>query len=196
MECPATEVLIQYRESGELPAELRSHVEHECRACTESVARVDRLLRALGDARFEEPSQQLMRRAAAIGGSQGGLVSGLREWVGSLVGGDQRGLVPAFRGPDAASDHLLYVVDRFEVDLCLLPNGSLVGQVLPLDEDADPPQDGDVYLYSPDGVHHGSLAEDGELRIADVAPGRYTLILETGDARLVLPEVTLGATDA
>ncbi len=94
-----------------------------------------------------------------------------------------------FRGAPTTTFHELYRVDRHEIDVAWLDDGSLVGQVTA--DSGDPIADGVSILYGGDEPRQVALDATGEFELEGVGPGTYELAIETPDLLLVVPRLDL-----
>lgn len=98
------------------------------------------------------------------------------------------------RGQADDSRHLLFSAEGRDVDLRIAPapggGWRLAGQVL------GPDETGRIALASADGgaeQHSATLDELGEFHLDGLAPGRWTLTLETAHEVVELPTIDVGA---
>lgn len=186
MDCPSFETILAAAESAP-DAELARHLAAGCSSCADRLATARTLLRVLAADPLEDVPAELHRRAVALGEGRDSLGERIREWVASFVA-PPAAAVPAFRG-SAAPMQRLYRAGPFEVDLALLSDGVLVGQLT--GEEDDLPAGGYVVLYGDGRADTSSLSEDGEFRFEGVAPGPHVLVVRSGDASVVVPDLEI-----
>lgn len=189
-DCPTSEELIAHLETGRLPEEIELHAATPCHSCQERIPRLRRLLRLLQELPLEEVSEERLRRASKVALRDGVESSPVKRWVAELLTPSPGLAAPAMRGP-ATGHQELYRAGSFEIALARLPNGALVGQVFPLQEETEL-MPGECVLHGDERSAWASLTPGGEFRFVDVAPGAYTLVIETGEHCLVLRDVILG----
>lgn len=106
-------------------------------------------------------------------------------------------LAAGLRGMRSDTRQLLFSAEGRDVDLRITATGehfALAGQVL------GPDESGSVELTAVGGFgtageaapRQAALDEMGEFHLADLAPGRYQLVLRAGDKDIVLPAIQVG----
>lgn len=185
MDPPSLEALLERLEAGETPEELNQR--HGGRLDLPLLRRAAELLSLLAEARLEAVPERTRRAVRRIPGREQRSPGGLRQLVARLL--PPAGPVPAFRGGTGQVGHRLYRAGDYDVDVCLLPGGSLVGQILSGGEEAPPLDEGTCVLHGGDAPQEAALTDEGEFRFPGVGPGAYTLIVEAGGTRLIVPEL-------
>jgi hypothetical protein len=114
----------------------------------------------------------------------------LRESLARLLFDSAAGPVAAvaLRGAGPAARHLQYEAGTLQLDLAVLGSDTLVGQLAGMEDAAA----ATCMLAGPQGARWAPLEDNGDFRFEQVAPGRYLLALETGDQRLLVPDLDLG----
>jgi len=104
----------------------------------------------------------------------------------------------ALRGPGPAARHLLYAFDRspLELDLALIEPDAIVGQVLDTGAHGSGWDDAVCVLVGEDGLRQTTVGAYGDFRFEGVDHRPMSLLLETGDRRLVIEDLGLGEEDA
>jgi len=190
---PSFETLLSAAESPDLPAALRSHLEEErCSACEGRLRLVRDLLRMLPHLALEPAPEAAVRSAIELS-RQAPSRTGVRALLGRLVSAGASGPVPAFRGGGSASRHRLYRAGPYDVDVALLANGALVGQVLPAEAEVPGLDEGHCILYGGSRPVEYELRGGGDFRFDSVGPGIFALVIESDTTRLVVPDIAFQA---
>lgn len=195
MSCPSFEDLVEARLSPDSRPEVLTHLGGGCANCVQRLKVVEIAVSALRAEPFPAVPERLHRLALEIPdrvrrGPLREALAGVVEFVGELVF-DSRAARPALalRGEHVAERHLLYRAGPFEIDVALLEDDALVGQVL--HADADLGDDAACVLCGEDRVLQSSVEPNGDFHFDAVPPGRYMLMFESGELRVVVPEVDL-----
>lgn len=214
MNCPNHESLLEWlasstEERAEGLAAVGEHVQSGCPECARRIRRLDQLARCMGrplpapvppelrratlallaaaDSRDAAPSPVALGRAA---------LARAREHFARLVlPAPPPALALGLRG-DGDSDHRSFDVGPFQVDIALIEQTSVMGQV-----SAEAPRMAELrgatcLLVAGGAALEAPLGDDGVFRFAQFGPARFALMIDGPGARLVLPDVDLrGAAD-
>lgn len=226
MSCPSLDELLESfhpptggptaRPVGQRPAldeRIREHLATGCPACARRVRQIEALaagpLPPVPPVARKTALRALARRLAADERARrrgAGAAGGVLDLVARLVF-DSLGQAPAvaLRGNAAPLCHLLYEAGPFEVDVALLRNGSLVGQLVEpeggtagrSDVPAGAARDDwsltECKLVGEDRHLFTGLEETGEFRFQGVGPGQYELLVESVEFRVQVPRFELGS---
>ena len=197
MSCPSyQELIFTLVDEAAGATRAREHLQAGCAACQGRADLITSTLAAFRAGPLPEVPARLQARAVALGRRPTvgeSALGGLLDYLGRLVfdSGTVSQAALGLRGETVAQRHLLYRAGPFDVDLALLDNGALVGQVLP-DGDGAPPLEDAVCLLYGEGEGLQTLVHDnGDFRFEGVRPGTYDLILEADRVRLYVTDVDL-----
>lgn len=169
-----------------------AHLETGCTACAERVDLAQRVLEAVAAGPLPLPSADAVRRAVSgVEGDSPSLLGRVRELLGSLVSPEDCGPIPALRGTVAPGGPKLYEAGPFDVDILRLEKGTVVGQILAREPDAPELTDATCLLFGEAEVLEVELRSQGEFHFPSVRAGKYGLVLEAKNLRILLPEVDL-----
>ncbi len=184
--CPRFEDLLAAVEQAN--ASLEAHV-RSCDPCRELQRKIATMLEALGEARLPEVPERSIARALAVPGRREG---SLRSFLAKLLPAPDPGLQPAFRG-DGTQDLTSYEAGPYGLEVEFLETGALVGTVASTAGEIETSAADRGFLYGASASYECDLRRGGRFRFAGVLAGSYALVLEVGDASIVLPELELGS---
>lgn len=173
-----------------VPPELEQHLRGPCRTCRERATRYEGFLEALADARPEPVPEAWIRRASRLERGRDRALGRLALIVAELLSPARP--VPAFRS-GAPGRVVQFHGEGFDIDLAILRSGALLGHVVPGAEREERLESGECTLYGPHDARWTSFGADGEFRFEHVEPGDYSLVVESGEVCIVVPEVALEA---
>lgn len=198
MSCPSYEELVfALVDEAAGATRAREHLQAGYAACQGRADLITSTLAAFRAGPLPEVPARLQARAVALGrrphAARESTLSGLLDYLGRLVFDSRTVSQAAFalRGETVAQRHLLYRAGPFDVDLALLDNGALVGQVLPDGDEAPPLEDAVCLLYGEGEGLQTLVHGNGDFRFEGVRPGSYDLILEADRVRLYVTDVDL-----
>jgi len=190
MGCFSFEELLAGCEVRELPEPIRRHVSGEnCPSCSRRLRLVQRMLALLPGLALEPVPARVLSAALGVPGRERRPLRYLLRLVPRTLEA-----LPALRS-SAPSQRLLYRAEPYELDLALLDEGVLLGEVFsgsdtpgaPLEE----PLPGSASLYGAEGVQHAELDRDGCFRLPGVRPGAHVLVVDRAATQLVVPDLEI-----
>ena len=218
MSCPPFEALLAWRSGQDLSAHdapaqpvddaLVSHLHGGCPSCRRRLQLLDQLLESLSEPappmvptalrqRVLDQLHALTKESLAQKtdpGPLGRLVGQLQEFIAELVepqGG--QALAAGLRGENEDALHR-YRAGDYLLDVGLVERRAVLGQLLDQDGlDAEAFNGAAAILCGADGAQQASLDEDGGFRFDRTGPGRFALLIESADVRLVFPDIDLTA---
>ncbi|MFT7464918.1 MAG: hypothetical protein ACI9EF_003278 [Pseudohongiellaceae bacterium] len=189
-----------------------AHLHEGCPSCRRRVQLLDRLIAAMAQpAPPAVPSalrQRVLSELKALDlktlgqlseqeapgqpSTLGRLVGRLQEFVAELIEPlASPALAAGLRGEDD-TDLRRYRAGGFTLDVGLVERRAVLGQLLDSDGlDAELFEGAAAVLCSQDGAQEVSLDEDGAFRFNSTGPGRFALLIESDDLRLVFPDIDL-----
>ena len=193
MSHPSLEQLLLAQEASRADSEARRHLDDGCRTCASRLERAERILLSLQEGPLPSVPEAWIQRAVAVASpEQPGLLDRARQLLGQLIEDSRQGAPAlALRGRGLARTHLLYRAGEYDVDLALLSDGGLVGQVLPAEEHTPELEHATCLLAGPEGPRVVPLGELGDFRFPNVGPGDYALVVESAQAELVIDRIPL-----
>lgn len=211
MTCPTFDDLLAAREAS--PARsldaVREHLATGCPRCVRRNQLLAAVEATLGAAPLDAVPAELHLRALDLGRNLGsapratpaasgaGIRGRVRSFVGALLA-DLSAAPPtalALRGQGATDRHLLMRAGPFDIDLARMEDGSVVGNVLPTQDDAPSLADGLCGLYGDGAPFEAPLRANGDFHFEGVPAAAYDLVLESSGLRLLVPDVDLQAPD-
>jgi hypothetical protein len=166
--------------AGDL-APARAHLASGCERCNRRLSSYLGILGAVRSGPLPEPGADLLGRARRLADPA---VAALGEWLAQPL--PWPAAQPALRGLRISSERRLYRAGPYEVDLALMDNGTLVGQVWARDPATPTPGDGACVLFSDGEPIVVPIESNGDFRIPSPPPGPYSLCLEVRGARIVV----------
>ena len=186
MKCPSLLEILTYAVEDRIPQEQQGHFEGACETC----ARRLQLARQLpGTAQRVEPGppERLRRMAYELAGDQT-LLGRMAAYIGELLSPPK--LVPVLRGAAPATQLLYAAGEAYEIDLTLLDDLNLVGQLLATDGSLI--ASGGTALLSNAGESWTSpIEEDGEFNFEGIESGRYDLLIARSGERILIENIDL-----
>ncbi len=209
MTCPSYAALLATLEPGSegaaaSPEHVRRHLDDGCPHCERRLTLLQALASQMGRSPPSAVSEALRRRVLDQLGSPpvarpdrmrafGAGLDRLREYLAELV---QSEPAPAFAtGLRSAPDqiHQVYEAGPFQVDVALVEGRSVIGQIWPGDDGTEPlDHDGTVCVLCGRGRSWESALDDGgDFRFHGVGPGRYALMIDGPDVRVIVTDLDL-----
>jgi hypothetical protein len=189
---PDQSELLEDAARGALSDAVQAHLDLGCTECELRLETYGRILRALRRGRPADPPAELVERVRrALHGHEPAASGGGLSFLAEPV------LLPrqtaAMRGRRMATARRMYRAGPFEIDLASLEGGTLLGQLLPLEPDAQVPSDGACILYPEGEPIVVPLERNGDFRIAHPPAEPYALCIEGSGLRILIEDVRLQA---
>jgi hypothetical protein len=208
MTCPTYDELLAWIEAG-LPgaATASGHAPGDCPDCRRRLSVLNELTSTMGQP-APEPVPAALRQSTlmALAAADAELakpaaekgpsllstaLDRIQEFVAELVDmTTSPGLAVGLRGDD--DDVQSFQAGPFTLDVGLVDRRALMGQLTDAnDEEAGDLAGAECILCGADGVIESTLTEEGGFRFDDAGPGRYALMIESSDVRLLFPDIDL-----
>jgi anti-sigma factor RsiW len=182
--------LVEGRLSGMAQAQAQAHAA-SCPRCAAEIAWLTRVVELMRADTGDDAPQQVIDRAVGVFRARRAPAPAVHQRLSAVLIFDSlRPTQPlGLRGGAPTEQQLLFNAEAFDIDIRITGSGELwaiAGQVL------GPEQTGVVALHGAHGMLESALTELSEFKLAPLAPGTYTMIVQLLSVEIEISGLKVG----